>query len=269
MPRHHFNCATCGKPAWGYYHPSNGNKKPRCCSIPCGNVYKARHSDNDNFMQKRWKRPAIRWTQEMEDLIRETYALHYPSRHRPQPSSAALDILSKHHLLNHIPRRIIAVRARRLGLIEPRERLWSKLEIELLTEMAGTWPVKTIWRKFRERDFNRSKTAIIVKMKRLGYSQRVDLYSGRDVATALGMDDKTCIKQIFEKGLVKYHRDGKRGPNNGYFIEPKHLASFIREYPHIVNRYKPDIPFMVALLDEFKASRVQWTERDIEAMAGA
>jgi len=212
--------------------------------------------------------PPIKWTEEMDDAVREVYAAYYPSHHRHNPSTEALDILEKHPLIAGIPRRLIAIRARRLCLTEPREPDWSQEEIQYLLNQIGTYGSRTIWQNFKRRGFNRSLTAIELRIKRLGYSRIADIYSAAQVAQALGMDNKTCIKQIFDRKLIKFTRDGKRGFNDGFFVKPKDLAVFIRQYPYIVTRYRPFMPFIVALLDEYRTAGVAWDEKEREFLTG-
>jgi len=214
------------------------------------------------------KKSPIEWTEEMDEAVKEIYSIHYPSRHRTNPSTSALDVLEKHPLIAGIPRRPIAVHARKLGLVEPREPDWSKEELQYLLDQIGTYRSKTIWQNFRRRGFNRSLTAIELRIKRFGYSRKADLYSALEVAQALGMDSKTCLKQIFEKKLIKFSRDGKQNLNDGYYVKPRDLAVFIRQHPYVVNRYRPFIPFVVALLDEYRPTKVAWDEKEREFLTG-
>jgi len=212
--------------------------------------------------------PPIKWTEEMDDAVREVYAAYYPSHHRPNPSTEALDILEKHPLIAGIPRRLIAIRARRLGLTEPREPDWSKEELEYLLEQIGTYRSRTIWQNFKRRGFNRSLTAIELRIKRLGYSRKADLYSAAQIAEILGMDRKTCVRQVFDRNLIKFKRDMRRNNNDGFFVKPKDLAVFIRQHPYIITRYRPFIPFIVALLDEFRATKPLWAREEKEVLTG-
>jgi len=125
---------------------------------------------------------------------------------------------------------------------------WSKEEIDLVESWAGRYKQSSISRMLKTRGFNKTENAVKGLFEKMKWSRKLDVYTCNEVAIGLGCSWKNVLQWI-NKGYLKSEQ---KGVNKYHEIKPKDISLFIKTYPYEINNYKPDIPWLVALLDEFK-----------------
>lgn len=174
------------------------------------------------------------WTKEEKQIIIETYK-QIPKRKINKVLKEKLPNKTKNAIYN---------KAFELGVTNQH---WANEEINLVESWAGIYSLETIHKKLKNKGYNKTKNAIKSIFEKMKWSRKLDDYSCNEVAIGLGCPWKKVIDWI-EKGFLK----GKQKEKFKYYtIKPKEIALFIRNYPYEVNNFKPDIPWLVSLLDEF------------------
>lgn len=159
------------------------------------------------------------------------------------------------------PRWWVSARARRLGCVAPRFKQppWTEAEDELIATYAARHP-STIVRTLKRHGFNRTETAIVVRLKRIGQARGrnadPDHYTANALAKLFGVDRKGVGAWI-AKGWLKA---GKRGTDrteaNGgdeYWIHRREVRRFIIENVSAVDLRKVDKFWFVDVLTEARA----------------
>lgn len=143
-------------------------------------------------------------------------------------------------------------RARDLGLSRTKEKPWSPEEVNYLASHYHKVPLYRLTLKLR-----RTKTAIKLKAKRLGYSKKGEGYTSRSLARALGVDQHWVTKRIVEGKLRVTRRGTDRLPQQGgdyYLITENALIAMIRQYPQELDIRKVDqVWFMDLVASRLKA----------------
>jgi hypothetical protein len=131
----------------------------------------------------------------------------------------------------------VCKRAVKLGLSQPRfrELPWTEAEIDYVTNIAHKDP-ESISRMMKRRGFNRSATAISVKLKRVGTptgkNADTEHYTGRQLAGLFGIDSKAIAAWI-GKGWLKAERRGtartEQQGGDEWWIHRKNIRQFIIE----------------------------------------
>ncbi len=152
----------------------------------------------------------------------------------------------------NVPRWAIRRRALLLGVAQSRfkEPNWSEAEIYLLIRNAQFHP-ETIARKFRQKGYKRSVTAITLKRKRLRLCKNLEGYSATTLALAFGVNSKTISYWIEKKYLYATRRGTNRTPQQGgdeWWITESNIRKFIIENIHIIDIHKIDKYWMVDIL---------------------
>lgn len=146
-------------------------------------------------------------------------------------------------------------RAVRLGVVLPRfkEAPWTAREIELVRERA-TQDLSTIRLALKREGFARTKTAIVVKLKRLHLSrldEDDDRLSARDLAALMGVDAKTVTLWI-GRGLLKASEKPGQAREDGrpleWRITPAAVRRFIIDNVAVVDLRKVDKFWFVDLV---------------------
>ena len=188
--------------------------------------------------------PKINWTEEQDNLIRFAYCnFKHPTK--------ALDYLQKQPLLRRFRRAALSRRASKLGVTKRTTCTNKKLspeEIEIIERYAGSKSAKAIAKMLRNKGYDRTWRTIQYYCNKHGYSYKLDYYSLEETREILGFPPRERIKKWLEDGLLLYSYKRKQR----YIIKPIAIAKFIREHPFELIRYKVDLPFVVALLDEFR-----------------
>lgn len=141
------------------------------------------------------------------------------------------------------PKWWVKKRAGELGLAVQRTAptQWSAEELALLEENHHKNPT-AIRSMFARRGFNRSTTAIVVKMKRMGLSGvDEDYFTARGLADVMGVESHTVLRWIEKYGL-KAKRVGPRGEpdKNGlrWWIRRQDVRRFVIENAALIDLRK-------------------------------
>lgn len=105
---------------------------------------------------------------------------------------------------------------------------WTATELAVLQEYAGARSVDWLSRRIR-----RTRTAVIVKFKRLGISRRVEAtFSAQGVAGMLGVDPRT-VRDWIERGWLRARRSTelRAGDDMRWEITDDAVRSFVRAHP--------------------------------------
>ncbi len=116
------------------------------------------------------------------------------------------------------------------GVLDPAQRWWrqpwSEAEMDTFLDLLGNVPLRSI-----ARELGRSETALWVRKKRLGITQRDNWLTARSVAQLLGVDEKRVI-WLIEHGLIAAHKSRVFcGKTRMWRIEVEALERFIRKHP--------------------------------------
>lgn len=195
---------------------------PRLCP-GCGQVFTARYArqcracryDNLPGRPRRWTR-----TPELEADLRARYDGHVRGR--------ALEIARSWRW----PRWAVLKWAQDIGITRPDERgrspEWTPEQLDVLERFAGRRSVD-----FLARATGRSRTAVIVKLKRLGISRRVESsLSANEVARLLGVDRKT-VRGWIDRGWLRARRSTelRAGDDMRWEVSDEALRAFVRTHP--------------------------------------
>jgi len=157
------------------------------------------------------------WTEGQDELLRAKYS-HYRS---------AIDGISR--LLPQYPRWQIRRRAILLGLTRTKEPNWTKRQERILRDWLPHRSLDWIAKKLK-----RSRTAIVVKSKRLGICKSKAGFTACGLAIILGADPKTITRWI-ERGLLaatrRQTRRNSRQHGDFFYIDPSAARDFIRDNP--------------------------------------
>jgi hypothetical protein len=151
------------------------------------------------------------------------------------------------------PRWWVTARARRLGVVAPRfkEADWTEEELSIAAGNAHRHP-GTIRRMLARAGYQRSETAIVVKLKREGQTRAdPDHFTATGLAGLMGIDAKTVMRWIEKGGLKAGRRGTNRSEAQGgdqYWIHRKDLRRFIAENAAAVDLRKVDKFWFIDLL---------------------
>jgi len=146
-----------------------------------------------------------------------------------------------------VSRRSIFHQAAKLGLHS--SVLWSETEKKIVYKYAGVKPVRVISNILKTKGFQRSEGSVAHYINTmLKTSTRPDTYSLDMVAIGFKCNKKTVLRWI-KSGLIK----AKKLESGHWEVTPLAIARFIIHHPFELNgRSKPDIPWLVSLILEFK-----------------
>jgi len=184
-------CQQCGK----RWQPYNGHKPKRCnfCNSPNWNLPKRDWRKVSGARRRKYTSSAA-----IDRVIREAYTLLRKHRDRSAVKDAARAI--------GWPKWAVNRRALVLGISHVKEADWSAQEVETLKlwEHLG---LEAIQRKLAAQGFARSRTAINLKIKRLGIRKQRDWYSAFKLSEAFGVDSHVIASWI-RRGWLKGDRRG-------------------------------------------------------------
>lgn len=220
-------CKQCGKEVIREWR--NGRPKPKYCDFLCFKKYGAGGKARRKYILSPERKKAI-------------LQAH-------KKGMTGVD-LSKTDLFTSIPSKIINQWFRELGLGRGKGGVnsWTKEEEEMLIKLIEKYSIRTISKKMRKAGFCRSNKSIEKKLKRMKIETKPDIYNAAEVAEIFRCGETTVIRWI-RSGKLKGKQETKGGT---WYIFPKDIAHFIRSYPFLVDEFRPDIPFLVAILDEYR-----------------
>lgn len=147
------------------------------------------------------------------------------------------------------PRWWVSKRAIALGLVAPRfkEPAWTTDELDLITEQAHKSPA-ALRKMLARRGFERTETAIVVKLKRLAVDKTDPHHmNANQLAQAMGVDRKTIANWI-AKGWLKASRREASETDDFWWIKRRDIAAFISDNVATVDIRKVDKFWFVDLL---------------------
>lgn len=235
-------CTHCG----GSWHPYNA-EGPKVCKR-CG----SRHWREP---KKDWRKVAgakkRKWTPslEVDTIIREAYDLYRRSNHRHAITAAAQCLAW--------PTWKVHRRAVALGLAHVKEAPWSPEEVQILRDyehLTLDWVKKHLARV----GFDRTATAINLKIKRLRIRSERDWYSMTKLSHAFGVDPHTLDPWI-ERGWLKTELRGtaRKAQQGGDIRIAWHndVRDFVFAHPEEVDLAKVEKFWFLELVTEGKISR--------------
>ncbi|MER9901631.1 hypothetical protein [Mesorhizobium sp. M0130] len=149
------------------------------------------------------------------------------------------------------PRWWVSKRAAKLGLVTPRfkQAPWCEAELDLIGDNAHKAPA-TLRRLLKAKGFDRTETAIIVKLKRLG-ADRTDPHhlNANQLADVMGVDRKTIAAWI-AKGWLRATRREATATDDFWWIHRRDIRRFVIDNVAAVDLRKVEKFWFVDLLAE-------------------
>ena len=183
---------------------------------------------------KAQSRPKYVFTDQIDQLIREVYLNHRDVKTGFRIRTLANKVGMPHWALKK--------RARELGLTRTKELPWSEPELALLSRSAWMSDER-IRLKLKAAGFNRTVTAIHLKLKRMKFKHGGSFYSAYTLAEALGIDPHAVTRWIKSGHLkARFRGPGRKPDQNGdsYLIQEKDVRRFILEHPTDIDLRKVD-----------------------------
>ena len=179
-------------------------------------------------------RRKYRFTDQIDQLIREIYLSHPGAKTRPGIRMLAKKV--------RIPHWALKKRARELGLARTKELPWSEPELQILARYAWMSDER-IRLKLKTAGYSRTVTGIHLKLRRMKFKHDPSFYSASGLAQALGIDSHAVSRWIRSGHLKAKLRGTRRGEKqNGdiYLILEKDVRRFILEHPTEIDLRKVD-----------------------------
>lgn len=155
------------------------------------------------------------------------------------------------------PRHAVLKRAQKLGLARTKEATWSDREVSLL-EQYGYLSAEKLAEKLRAHGFQRSATAVHLKVKRQRIKSNGNWYSATQLANAFGCDIHVVRRWIMSKALSAERRGTERGEAQGgdtWLIWHDDVRRFAIAYPDEYDLAKVEKYWFLDLLTGGKICR--------------
>ena len=190
------------------------------------------------------------WTQAEEELLRTDF----------KPEKPTIIQLAKKLQRS---KQAVYVRARLLGLCQSNKskaepRFWTTEETALLAELNGEQPLELIVKRLNQLCAKhgwtpRSSHAVALKLHNLGFSRRCDKgdwYSVADLAQLFGCAESTVRGWLNDKEFAKALKPQQSSKKQGahYFVHCNNLKAFCSQWPGEIAKFKPNIPWLIAVL---------------------
>lgn len=137
-----------------------------------------------------------------------------------------------------VPRWAVVRRAVALGLSRPKDRPRTSQEERCLEANYHRVGAKTLARRL-----GRTRTAVKLKAKRLGFRKYDEGYTARSLAEGLGVDPHWVLARIRSGRLRATPRRTERTAQQGgdsWLITDEGFIDFLREYPYEIDLRKVD-----------------------------
>jgi hypothetical protein len=128
---------------------------------------------------------------------------------------------------------------------KPKERNWSPEEIKLLEKCAGKYNPKKISKIFKEKGFTRGFVAIGIKLKRLGYSLKLD--GSEDLNLKL-LSDVMGVDSHFFYDNNRLEKLNAINENNQWIFNRRDIAKYLRENPYDYSLAKVEPKWFIDIL---------------------
>jgi len=145
-------------------------------------------------------------TPQTDRLIQEAYRLFRVYNNRKAINTCAKRL--------GWPKHIVTRRGQVLGLARVKELPWSDRETEVLERYHWMCPRRIVMR-LQEAGFNRTETAVNLKLKRLRIRGSGDYYSATSLAEAFGVDGHKVTRWIRSGQLKAQMKGTERQPQQG------------------------------------------------------
>ena len=155
------------------------------------------------------------------------------------------------------PRFMVLRRGAELGLARTKEPNWSPPELAILEE-TGHLGVEAVRKRLAKRGFARSRTAILLKRKRLKLTAHLDGYSGNALAELFGVDNHRIYRWIADGMLAAERRGTDRSPKQGgdtYWIRRQDVHAFVLQHPDEYDLRKVEKWWFLSLITDGRISR--------------
>lgn len=205
----------------------------RCCEGGCGSDADGRYA---RFCAAcRWRRrlktPKYCWTPDKDVYLRQHYS--------PMVRRCGERIGARWGFPGWVVRR----RASELGLARPNWRMtsraWTDTEIAFVEHHAGKRHPHWI-----ATQLDRTVTAVVMRIKRLGLTRRADGYTQSEVAVGFGVSRDTVEKWM----RLGWLRARGRGEHAAYAITDRAIVDFAREHRHAFDLGKADQLWLLDVL---------------------
>jgi hypothetical protein len=168
--------------------------------------------------------------------------------------SKKLDIQIGHHN--------ICQYARRQGWVEPKEPVWSRVELQLLDKYAHLSPV-VIQKRFKAAGFRRTEGAIFVMRKRRRSHKGARYYSANAAATLLGIDPHKFDREwlIKFRDELKFELKGTSRQEDTKLFHIDTLREFFCNHPEEIDLSKVDKIWFLWLITNGRVKMVAPSNR--------
>lgn len=142
----------------------------------------------------------------------------------------------------------IRSRATQLGFTnfkKPKEPKWSNEELELLKKCTGKYNPKKISKIFKEHGFTRSFVAIAIKLKRSGFSLKLD---GSEEINLKMLSDAMGVDSHFFYDNNRLDKLNARRENNQIIFEREDIATYLKENPYDYSLAKVEPKWFIEIL---------------------
>lgn len=159
---------------------------------------------------------------------------------------------------------VITHRAQQLGLCRTKEKPWTKAEDAFLLEHVGVHTAQWMQRQLR----TRTVTAIIVRLKRLHISRRIqaDGMTMRQLEQALGVDHRQIVAW-WRSGRLKGSYRSNPNEHERYEFQEPDIAEFLLNNPTAFRLDRVDQAWFMTLIQE--AVRGTWRHTSPAAATSA
>jgi hypothetical protein len=185
----------------------------------------------------------------IDTIIREVYRRRLEENDRQATRWAQLE--------TGWPKFMIARRGAELGLARTKEPNWSPPELAILEETAHLG-VEAVRKRLAKLGFARSRTAILLKRKRLKLTAHLDGYSGNALAELFGVDNHRIYRWITDGILVAERCGTDRSHRQGgdtYWIRRQEVHTFAMNHPDEYDLRKVEKWWFLSLITEGRISR--------------
>lgn len=152
------------------------------------------------------------------------------------------------------PKHAISQRAKAMGLARTKEKPWTDAEEQLLERWVG-FSLGCIARKFRQRGYARSETAINLKVKRLHLRATADRWTQSAIAKALGVDPHVVTRWVKAGRMLAEAKGTSRTPQQGgdsLLIHRDEVRRFILNHPDDIDLAKVEKFWFLDVLSKGK-----------------
>lgn len=184
-----------------------------------------------NLIENLSKKIGRIWTEEEDTEILSFYnSSHYGDANKKSKSNdlTLKELAKKLNVYSHTIRN----RAIQLGFTnfkKPREKNWSKEEYDLLDKCVGKYNPKKISKIFKTHGFTRGAVAIAIKLKRLGFSLKLD---GSEELNLTMLSELMGVDTHFFYDNDRLKKLNARKENSQTIFTKKDISLYLKDNPY-------------------------------------